>query len=398
MPVEHNIPADVRSTSESVRHFAEARWGQAARVFRAPGRVNLIGEHTDYNDGFVLPAAIRFSAWAAARSSSGRRIVAYARNFEETREFDLDRLPERPQRHWSDYVAGVIIALRQAGLPLESSDLIISGDIPMGSGLSSSAALETVVAFALLSLAGAPIERTQIALLCQKAERDFVGVRVGIMDQFVSGHARAGSALLLDCRSLEYRFAPIPPGVSLVICNSMVHHELAASEYNQRRAECEEGVKILSRHFPSIKALRDVDLAQLDQFKRDLPPLIYRRCRHVIGENRRVLQAVEDLERHDLSGFGSLMYQSHQSLRDDYEVSCPELDVLVKLASELPGVYGARMTGGGFGGCTINLVRNEDVDLFRARIAERYRETTGLDPEIYVTSSAAGAEEVPTGE
>ena len=363
-------------------------------MFRAPGRVNLIGEHTDYNDGFVLPSAIRFSAWIAGRRRLDRRVAVYSRNFDDAREFDLEHLPEKPRRHWSDYIAGILITLREAGLPLTGSDLIVGGDVPIGSGLSSSAALETVAAFALLSLAGIPVDRTQVALLCQKAERDFVGVRVGIMDQFVSGHAKTGSALLLDCRSLNYRFAPIRPDVSIVIANSMVHHKLASSEYNQRRAECEEGVRVLSQHLPGITALRDVRMEHLDRYRGDLGPLVFRRCRHVVTENRRVLLAIEALEHNDFAGFGQLMYASHQSLREDYEVSCPELDLLVQFASSLPGVYGARMTGGGFGGCTVNLVRAEEVGVFRERIAAEYRETTGMQPDIYVTDAAAGAEEV----
>ena len=394
MPVEHNRPTNTGSTSEAVARLAEERWGSPARIFRAPGRVNLIGEHTDYNDGFVLPVAIRFSAWIAGRRRLDRQVVVYSQDFDDTREFDLDRLPEKPQRHWSDYIAGVLITLHQAGLTITGSDLILGGDTPIGSGLSSSAALETVAAFALLSLAGEPVNRTQVALLCQKAESDFVGVRVGIMDQFVSGHARAGNALLLDCRSLNYRFAPLPLGVSIVIANSMVHHELAASEYNQRRAECEEGVRALSRHLPEITALRDVSMEHLERFRSDLRPVVFRRCRHVIAENQRVLLAFEALEQNDLTAFGQLMYESHRSLREDYEVSCPELDLLVRFASSLPGVFGARMTGGGFGGCTVNLVRSESVGTFRERIGAKYCEETGMEPAIYVTDAAGGAEEI----
>jgi galactokinase len=356
--------------------------------------VNLIGEHTDYNDGFVLPAAIGMSAWAAASSRTDPRIVVYSRNFDETREFDPGNLPANPQHHWDDYVAGVIIMLQRAGLDVRGTDLVISGDVPIGSGLSSSAALETVAAFALLATAGAPIDRTQIALLCQKAELEFVGVRVGIMDQFVSCHARAGQALLLDCRSLEHSFIAIPTGAALVICNSMVHHSLAGSEYNRRRAECEEGVQVLQRLLPGIHALRDVDSAALQRYGSALSPVVYRRCRHVIAENKRVLQAFAALQTEDLDAFGELMYESHDSLRDDYEVSCPELDLLVRTAAALPGVYGARMTGGGFGGCTINLVRKEHADEFRTRIADEYRQATGLIPAVYVTEAAGGAEEV----
>lgn len=393
LPVEHTVGSN-RSTSESVLRFAEEPGGGPIRLFQAPGRVNLIGEHTDYNEGFVLPAAIGFSVFAAARARSDRHVVVNSRNFDETRELDLDRLPQRPERHWSDYAAGVIIMLRQAGIPLVGAELIVSGDVPVGAGLSSSAALETAIAFALLTTAGAEIDRTEIAQICRKAEQDFVGVRVGIMDQFVSCNAKAGTALLLDCRSLQYRYAPVPAGVSLVICNTMVHHELAGSEYNQRRAECEEGVRRLSVCIPGIQSLRDVSLTALESCRPELPAIVYRRCRHVIAENGRVLNAVEALERNDLATFGQLMYKSHTSLRKDFEVSCRELDVLVGLAAGLPGVYGSRMTGGGFGGCTISLVRADAVPGFRERIETSYLDATGIEPAVYVTEAAGGAEEL----
>lgn len=394
LPVEHTDRPN-RSTRESVLRFAREQWGEGVRLFRAPGRVNLIGEHTDYNEGFVLPAAIGFSAWMAARPRNDRCVAVNSRNFDETRSFDLDRLPDQPQRHWSDYVAGVIVTLRQAGFHLTGADLIVAGDVPIGSGLSSSAALETVVAFTLLSLTEADIDRTQVAQLCRQAEQDFVGVRVGIMDQFVSCHAIPGHALLLDCRSLDYRFAPIPAGVSIAICNTMVQHALAGGEYNRRRAECEEGVRLLSQCLPGIHSLRDVTPGELERCKRRLPSVIHRRCRHVIGENRRVLNAVQALEQNDLEAFGRLMYNSHISLQQDYEVSCPELDVMVRLAAELPGVYGARMTGGGFGGCAVALVRDGDVSSFRDRILAAYRDATGIEAAVYVTEAAAGAEEMP---
>jgi galactokinase len=364
------------------------------RVFRAPGRVNLIGEHTDYNDGFVLPAAIEFAAFAAAGVRQDNKLLVRSENFAETREFDLAALPRVSRRHWSDYVAGVAIAAREAGLRLPGANLMIRGEVPIGAGLSSSAALEMVTAFALFSLAGAAIDRTAMALLCQQAEREFAGVQVGIMDQFVSAHARAGCALLLDCRSLDFRFACLPAGVRLVACDTHLHHELAGSAYNQRREECERGVAILARFLPGIGALRDVQIADLERHCGELPPLVYRRCRHVVSENQRVLNASTALEAGDLRSFGSLMYDSHRSLRDDYEVSCPELDIMAGIASRLPGVYGARMTGGGFGGSTINLVAAESVEKFGTAIAERYHAATGIAAGIYVTDAAEGAGEV----
>ena len=368
-----------------------------ARVFRAPGRVNVIGEHTDYNDGFVFPVAIRYSTWVAAALREDSKVTAYSENLGESREWNLDDPATRRRNDWSDYVAGVMVVCREAGSPIRGADLRIHGEVPIGSGLSSSAALETSVAFALLSLANAGLDRTKIAQLCQKAENEFVGMRCGIMDQFVACHAQAGKALLLDCRSLEYQLASLPGGTSLAICNTMVHHELAASAYNERRAECEAGVRLLAARLPGIRALRDVSIQQLEQYGRDMPSNVYKRCRHVIAENRRVEDAFAALNRGDLQSLGALMAQSHRSLRDDYEVSCRELDCMVEIASALTGVHGSRMTGGGFGGCTVNLVAEERVDEFQLVVSERYQEATGKRPAIYVSDAADGAGEIALG-
>jgi galactokinase len=399
LPLEHwDSPHNTDSTgpaaARKIAAQAQARWGREVRVFRAPGRVNLIGEHTDYNDGFVLPAAIEFSTWVAASLRTDRRLVVYSENFNEGCDFDPEHPPQTPRRHWSNYVAGVVAGLRHAGVAVPAADLLIHGEVPIGAGLSSSAALETVVAFTLCSLADVVPDRRELALLCQKAEQEFAGVRVGIMDPFISAHAKAGRALLLDCRSLDYRLESLPEGVSIAICNTMVHHDLAASAYNERRAECEAGVELLARRLPEVRALRDVTSAELERCGGDLDPVVYRRCRHVVTENSRVLQAAEALRERDLARFGKLMCESHRSLRDDYEVSCPELDVMTEIAGGLPGVYGARMTGGGFGGCTVNLVRNEDEGNFRKEVSARYFEATGRRPEIYITDAAEGVEEV----
>jgi galactokinase len=397
-PQEISITTVSTNKTGTARDLAQrflARWSRTPRIFRAPGRVNLIGEHTDYNDGFVMPAAIRFSTWAAASPRSDNTVTVHSENFSETAEFRLDDLPAKSRKNWSDYAAGVLSALQRAGHRLRGADLLIQGEVPIGSGLSSSAAFETVVAFAMVSLAGSrKPDRTELALLCQQAEREFAGVQVGIMDQFVSGHAKAGHALLLDCRSLDCELLPLPAEPSVVICNTMVHHELAGSAYNQRRTECEAGVARLARRFEGIKALRDVTPDQLEQVREDLSPVVYRRCRHVVTENARVLDAARALIDADFEHFGALMYESHRSLRDDYEVSCKELDVMVDIARALPGVYGGRMTGGGFGGCTVNLIRNEFVNMFRAEIAARYKLATGRQPAIYITDAAEGAEEV----
>jgi galactokinase len=369
-----------------------------SRVFRAPGRVNLIGEHTDYNDGFVMPAAIGFSTWVTITPLAERKLSVFSENFGEQIEFDLNDSSPAPRQHWSDYVIGVAVIFEGAGYHIRGASLRIRGEVPIGSGLSSSAAIEVATGFALAANSDLKLDRTELAKLCRRAENEFVGARVGIMDQFVSCHGQANKALLLDCRSLEYKLFPIADKVRLVICNTMVKHELASSAYNERRAQCEAGVKHLAAALPHITALRDVNLEELAQHGRDLPEVIYRRCRHVIGENARVLESGEALERDDLNSFGQLMNESHRSLRDDYEVSCPELELMVDLARKVKGVYGSRMTGGGFGGCTVNLVAAEQVGEFKSLIVEGYEKGTKLVPDIYVCDPADGAGEVISGE
>jgi len=364
------------------------------RAFRAPGRVNLIGEHTDYNDGFVMPVAINFSTFVTLTPFDERKLQIFSENLQKQVDFDLDEVDPQPRKDWSDYVIGVAVMLQRSGHSLDGAKLRIRGEVPIGSGLSSSAALEVATACALVANSDLEISRIELAKLCRQAENEFVGARVGIMDQFVSLHGAAGKALMLDCRSLEYQLLPLSDQAHLIVCNTMVKHELASSEYNQRRAQCEAGVKHLSASLPNITALRDVSMEQLDKYGSDLSDIIYRRCRHVISENQRVLAAARALEEHDLQAFGKLMYESHASLRDDYEVSCRELDTMVELAREVEGVYGARMTGGGFGGCTVNLVANEHVDEFKRRIAAGYEQATGLKPEIFVCEAADGAGEV----
>jgi len=372
----------------------KARFGTTATVYRAPGRVNLIGEHTDYNDGFVLPAAIEFYCWALAAPRRDGRVVIYSENFNETVEAALDSLSPLEKKHWANYPLGVAWALRQAGKPLTGANIYITGEVPLGAGLSSSAAVEVAVAFALLNESDSAIDRAELAKLCQKAENEFVGARVGIMDQFISCFGRASHALLLDCRSLQHEFVKIPADLQLVICNTMVKHELASSEYNARRAECEEGVRILRKAFPEIRALRDVSLSQLDEHRRNLPLTVFARCRHVITENARVKTAVEAFRREDRQALGRLMRDSHRSLRDDYEVSCKELDLMVEIAEVQEGLIGARMTGGGFGGCTINLVECAAVSDFRRNVAAAYFSKTGLTPEIFVSPASDGAQQV----
>jgi galactokinase len=363
------------------------------QIFRAPGRVNLIGEHTDYNEGFVMPAAIDFYTWVALAPRSDSKVSVRSDSFAETISFDLgDRLAAR--HNWSDYVLGVIDQIRRAGRTIKGADMLIQGEVPMGAGLSSSAAIEVATALAVLSANHQPLERMQLALLCQRAENEFVGMRCGIMDQFISCNGRRDHALLLDCRSMEFKLLPLPQETRMVICNSMVKHQHASGEYNQRRAACEEGVRILKQNLPSIRSLRDLTPADLEQHRDKLPEMVYRRCRHVVTENDRVERAATRLEQNDLNGFGELMARSHISLRDDYEVSCRELDILVELANQQVGIYGARMTGGGFGGCTINLVEASRADDFRAEMTAAYQGATGLKPQIYISSAADGAAQV----
>jgi galactokinase len=372
-------------------------YGRDARVYRAPGRVNLIGEHTDYNDGFVMPAPIGFSTWIALAPRDDRKLSIYSENFCERVEFDISVIDgsgarPRPAAHWSDYVCGVAVALEQAGYPLRGGDMIIRGEVPIGSGLSSSAALEVAVGYALLDASDHTVDRVELAKLCQRAENEYVGMRCGIMDQFISCCGHAGRALLLDCRSLDYRSLPLPGVARLVVCNTMVKHELASGEYNRRRAECEDGVERLARFLPDARALRDVTPDELERHGRELPEVVYRRCRHVIGENARVMAAAAALEQNDLAAFGRLMSESHRSLSDDYQVSCDELNLLVELAGRVEGVYGARMMGGGFGGCVISLVAAESVAEFERVVAQGYQQAAGRAPEIYVCDTAEGVE------
>ncbi|HVW07818.1 MAG TPA: galactokinase [Bryobacteraceae bacterium] len=365
----------------------------AQRVFEAPGRVNLIGEFTDFNEGFVLPAAIERSVQATVTSRHDRRLHIRSEGFEDTADFDLDDPEPQAAGHWSDYPRGVAVELQRAGYRLNGANLSIRSTVPIGAGLSSSAAVEVATAAALCAISEISLGHRELALLCQRAENNFVGMRCGIMDQFISCHGEAGYAIMLDCRSLEYRQFPVPPGIQLVICNSMVRHALAGGEYNQRREDCEAGVRALALSGRPVRALRDATLADLDRAASTMPERVYRRCRHVIAENLRVQRAGEAMLDGDLETLGGLMAESHQSLRDDFEVSCPELDLLVGLAVSTPGIRGARMTGGGFGGCTINLVEEEAVASFICAVSAKYSKDTGVVPEIYVTGAAAGVHE-----
>lgn len=370
-----------------------------ARTFRAPGRVNLIGEHTDYNDGFVLPAALDRATTVTMTPRADRIVTVTTALGGKSFQFDLDEAAPQPKRDWTDYVRGVAVVLEAAGHRLGGADLSIASNVPLGAGLSSSAALEVSVAAALTARAGISIPLPELAKLCQKAENTFVGMNCGIMDQFISCVGIEHHAVMIDCRSLDYRPLPVAEDARIVICNSMVHHELAAAgQYNLRRAECERGVALLQPLLKAkgkdIVALRDVTMAELEAHKAALPELTYRRCRHVVSEDERVLAAADALEAGDSATFGKLMLASHVSMRDDYEITCPELDTLVDIAMSLPGCYGSRMTGGGFGGCTVSLVSADAVDGFAKALAERYIAATGKTPEIFVCAPGPGVAEV----
>jgi galactokinase len=357
----------------------------------APGRVNLIGEHTDYSGGFVMPAAIDFRTVATIRARQDPNILLYSENMDERVSFPLNPLPAAARGHWSDYPMGVAWSLAQQGVRTSGFELSLAGDVPLGAGLSSSASIEVATAMALLELAQVKMPLATIALACQRAENAFVGAQSGIMDQFIACAGQQDHALLLDCRSLEYRLLPIPPHVRLIICNSMVKHEHAGGQYNVRRAEVEEGTRILQQRWPAIIALRDVSEEQLVECSQLMPDNVFRRCRHIITENGRVQLAAAALERGDLAAFGALMAAAHRSIRDDFEASCDELDTLVEIAAAIPGCYGARMTGGGFGGCTINLVDESRAESFRTAIQTQYQKATGIEADIYLCRASAGA-------
>jgi galactokinase len=366
-------------------------FGAQPRIFRAPGRVNLIGEHTDYNDGFVMPSAIGLYTRVAISPREDRRLLIRSEQFPGQFAFDLDDLPQQSLGDWCDYVLGIAVVLRQAGYPLRGANLLVHGEIPIGGGLSSSAAIEVASALALMSSNDVALPSVQVAKLCQRSENTFIGARVGIMDQFVSCLGKAGHALLLDCRSLEFELIPIPERVRTVICNTMVKHQHASGEYNRRREECEEAVKLLAKWYPDLRALRDLSSRQLVQHSDEIPPGIFKRCRHVVEENERVIDGARCLRAGDLNGFGALMRESHVSLRDLYEVSCRELDLMVEFAEGLPGYYGGRMTGGGFGGSTINLVEEVNTGAFADEISRRYQQAVGIKPAVYVCSAVDGA-------
>jgi galactokinase len=366
---------------------------EGMRVFRAPGRVNLIGEHTDYNLGFVLPVALDLATDIATVPSADGKLRIYSEFRKEMREWnaaDLGALT--PARHWTDYPIGVAQELLCAGFAIQPANLVIRSSVPEGSGLSSSAALE--VSTALAFLAGRALDPLSLARLCQRAERNFVGMPCGIMDQYISVFGREHSAVEIDCRSLGHRFVELPADITFVAVNTMVKHALAGSAYKDRVAECAAAVAGIKQKFPGVESLRDVSPEQLESVAPSLPAVVARRARHVVTEDARVGRFVEASAQGDLALMGQLLVESHRSLQHDYEVSCVELDFLVDTALAIDGVLGSRMTGGGFGGCTVTMLRPDAVPRFGQEMARAYQRKFQATPQVYPCRPSAGAGEV----
>jgi galactokinase len=384
--------AEIRQQFEQLFGPIPGGGGGRVRVIRAPGRVNLIGEHTDYNDGFVFPMAIEPEMRFVCRGRDDGRVRLASTQFPgETAEFSLGQPIRAGSPKWANYSKGIAAELIGAGIPLVGMDALVANTLPIGGGLSSSAALEVGTGAALLTLAGQVMDPGRLALLAQKAEHEYAGVPVGIMDQTIVAGGKAGHAMLLDCRDLSKQFVPLDArDVQVVVVNSMVKHELTGGEYAERRRQCEEGVKFFQKQNPEIRALRDVSMPMVAAAEGKLDDVVFRRCRHVVGENARTTDAAAKLGRKDYEEVGELMLESHDSLRYDYEVSVPELDFLVEESMKVRGVYGARMTGGGFGGCIVALAQPRAVDPLRQHLARAYYDKFTIDPAMFVTTATAG--------
>jgi len=379
---------------ETLRSLHLSRFHSEPEIFAAPGRVNLIGEHTDYAEGFVMPAAIDFATLAAISPRTDGKVVIYSENFTEERTFDAAALPKSATDHWSDYPLGVIAILAGEGHRIPAFSLSLFGDVPLGSGLSSSAAIEVATELAVTSLLNVSYPGPRVAKLCQRAENEFVGSSCGIMDQFISANGEENHALLLDCRDLSFRLAPIPENVALVIANTMVSHSVAGGEYTSRRAEVEEAASVIARHRPEVRFLRDANVDDLKKWGSEMSPNALKRARHVITENTRTVAAADALIHRDLKELGRLMAEAHESYSKDFEASCSEADTMVMLANKLPGLIGARLTGGGFGGCTINLVEQKEAKKFAEDLGASYAHATGITPQIHICHASSGAHKV----
>lgn len=376
---------------QKIEEEFDNRFGQDYILIESPGRVNLIGEHTDYNDGFVLPAAVDKGIYLAMNVNGTNSCRFYAHDKEEIFEADISERSEKSDMGWPNYLLGVVDQLQSHGYDVPGFDCVFGGNVPIGAGMSSSAALEGGVLFGLAELQGWDIAAVEMAKIAQKAENEFVGVQCGIMDQFASLNGKEGNALKLDCRTLDYEYIPFNrDDIQIVLCDTQIRRELASSEYNIRRQQCEQGVDSLKQWDPDIESLRDVELSFLFKHEKEMDPVIFKRCKYVVEENKRVIQACEDLHQGDFYSFGQRMYQSHSGLQLEYEVSCEELDVLVDIARNLDGVFGSRMMGGGFGGCTINLVKEEHVEAFSKQVREEYNKRTGKEITVYKTKVSSG--------
>jgi galactokinase len=365
------------------------RFNKEPLIIGAPGRVNLIGEHTDYNNGFVLPAAVDKRIYVAVAPNNTDTVNVFANQFNDSYSFSLNIT--EPHEGWMNYLLGVSYHIQQQGKKIGGVDVLIDGDIPVGAGMSSSAALCSGYGFALNELFQLGLSRMELAFIGQKTEHTFVGVKCGIMDQFASLHGKKGHVMKLDCRSLDYEYIPFDfPAYKIVLVNSMVSHSLAGSEYNVRRQQCEEGVAILKKHYPDISSLRDVEPAQLLQHQDELSPVVFDRCSYVVYEKERLLAGCDALSKNDLATFGKLMYATHEGLSKKYSVSCTELDFLAERAQMIEGVAGARMMGGGFGGCTINIVQTDAVESFTQKIQASFNGLFKKTPEVYVTQIEDG--------
>jgi galactokinase len=375
---------------EHALHVHRQRFGLEGQTFAAPARVNLIGEHTDYTGGFVMPMAIDFRTVAVVSGREDGRAVFYSANYDEEVGFGISQM-RSPVRSWSDYPAGVLWSLGKEGVAVGGFSMSLTGDVPLGAGLSSSASVEVATAMALLSHAGVELPLEKVATLCRRAENEYVGAKSGIMDQFAVAGCVANRAMLLDTRSLKYELLPLPDQVRVVICNSMVKHAVATGEYGDRSTEVEAGQAVLRRERPGIELLRDATLADLEACREKMSEASFKRCRHIITENVRVMEAREALLAGNMERFGELMVEAHESVRDDFAASCEEVDVLVGIAMEQEECFGARITGGGFGGCSVNVVRADAAERFVATVRREYAAKTGIDADCFVCAPSDGA-------
>jgi galactokinase len=379
---------------QQVREKFRNRFNEEPRLFRSPGRVNIIGEHTDYNNGFVLPAAIDKAIYIGITKRNDDTILLHSEEFNQSFETRVSEV-QPTDKGWPNYILGIVDHLNKQGHTISGFNLNIDGDVPIGSGLSSSAAVECATGFALNELFGLGLSRKDLAFMAQKAEHEFAKVRVGIMDMFASLFGKKDHVIKLDCQSLEYEYVPLKmEGYKIVLLNTNVKHSLSSSEYNTRRQQCEEGVALVKEHHPNVNSLRDVSLVMLEEFVKPKNELVYRRCKYVVEESLRLLAACQDLKNGHIEALGEKMFQTHDGLSKEYEVSCKELDFLVDAVRNNPNVLGARMMGGGFGGCTINIVKEDAIDGLIEQLSKSYRQAMNLELTPYIAQTEDGTSEM----